>query len=170
MTTQALLTTKRTRTLNQWSYPAWYRLYRRIRRSKGCWLFLGSLTSDGYGNLLGPDKRVWRAHRLMWHLAYGSIPSGLHVLHHCDTRNCVRPRHLWIGTDRDNVHDAIQKGRFSLIPLARMTDEQRHKRVRHLLASRKAQAHWNRLRQFFRTTGKKLGSSEWRQFVQEITT
>lgn len=41
----------------------------------------------------------------------GDIPDGLCVLHHCDTRNCCEPTHLFVGTKMDNFKDMIQKGR-----------------------------------------------------------
>jgi hypothetical protein len=33
------------------------------------------------------------------------------VLHHCDVRCCVNPAHLWLGTMKENTHDAIKKNR-----------------------------------------------------------
>jgi hypothetical protein len=44
-------------------------------------------------------------------MAYGAIPDGLFVLHRCDTPNCVRPDHLFLGNQQDNVNDMMQKQR-----------------------------------------------------------
>jgi len=46
----------------------------------------------------------------MYILTYGIIPKK-NVCHHCDTPLCIRPRHLFPGTDQDNMQDATRKGR-----------------------------------------------------------
>ena len=51
------------------------------------------------------------AHRAAWELANGPVPNGMSVLHRCDNPPCVRPEHLFVGTQKDNVRDMIEKGR-----------------------------------------------------------
>jgi hypothetical protein len=46
-------------------------------------------------------------------MANGEIPPGMWVLHHCDNPPCVRPDHLFLGTQSDNMQDMIRKGRMS---------------------------------------------------------
>lgn len=74
-------------------------------RLAACWLWPGPL-SHGYGALHGK-----RAHRVVYEAAYGPVPPGLHVLHRCDTPACVRPSHLFLGTQADNIADKVAKGR-----------------------------------------------------------
>lgn len=74
----------------------------------GCWVFTGSKDSKGYGRI-NIDGRPVSAHRLAWELTYGPIQEGQDVLHSCDNPPCVR--HLWLGTQADNVRDMIAKGR-----------------------------------------------------------
>ena len=77
----------------------------------GCWLWVGKRFSTGYGYVRW-EKKTWRVHRLIWHLLQGPIPTGLDVLHHCDTPACVNiTRCLFLGTDKDNHQDKAAKGR-----------------------------------------------------------
>jgi hypothetical protein len=43
--------------------------------------------------------------------AYGAIPKGQPVLHHCDVRHCIEPTHLYLGTQLDNMRDMAARGR-----------------------------------------------------------
>lgn len=63
----------------------------------------------GYGQF-GLRKQVYLAHRVSWVLHYGD-PGSMQVNHKCDNPKCVNPEHLFLGTQRDNMHDMIAKGR-----------------------------------------------------------
>lgn len=83
-----------------------------------CWLWTANATPDGYGNIARGSSQQQNnqllAHRVSWELHYGPIAGGLWVLHHCDNPPCVRPDHLFLGTNRDNLLDASSKGRTAL--------------------------------------------------------
>lgn len=59
----------------------------------------------------GEGRKIFRVHRVSWEIHFGPIPSGMFVLHKCDTRHCVRPDHLFLGTNDDNMKDMAKKGR-----------------------------------------------------------
>lgn len=85
------------------------------KQSNGCWIWTaGKKKKMGYG-LFYSDKyrRTVLAHRMAYELSVGLIPDGLHVLHHCDNPSCVRPDHLFLGTETDNAADRNRKGRQS---------------------------------------------------------
>lgn len=87
-----------------------------VEKGNDCWLWLGSKRGKGYGQIyigiINGRKRQTYAHRVSWEIANGqSIPDGLEVLHRCDTPLCVRPEHLFLGTQKDNLDDCLKKGR-----------------------------------------------------------
>lgn len=89
----------------------------------------------GYGQI-EIDGRSQQAHRVAWMLHNGDIPTGLRVLHHCDVRNCVNPEHLFLGTQRDNVDDALKKGKvlgFLGLRRPKITNECGHPERRHFV-------------------------------------
>ena len=80
-----------------------------------CWNWLASLDSRGYGNFgikRGGKFVMQRAHRIAYELATGPVPAGLVVRHSCDNRRCCNPAHLSIGTQSDNMNDAVERGRL----------------------------------------------------------
>lgn len=81
-----------------------------------CWLWSGSLNLKGYGYLVVGSRTNGRsnmlAHRLSYEIHNGSIPTGSLICHKCDVPACVNPAHLFMGTQKDNMSDALRKGRM----------------------------------------------------------
>lgn len=85
-----------------------------------CWPWAAGRNPAGYGvayigasHLKGRKTMPVLATRLSWVFANRkSIPDGLLICHHCDNPQCFNPHHLYAGTAKDNVHDAISRGRL----------------------------------------------------------
>jgi len=82
-----------------------------------CWPWSGCKAPKGYGTLHDwRTRKNIRAHRLAYRIANGSIPEGMMICHTCDNPPCCNPKHLFAGTNQDNVNDRDRKGRFKMPP------------------------------------------------------
>ena len=85
--------------------------------SKDCVLWPFGKSSTGYGNVYNPsDRKTYSIHRIAYEAAYGKVPSGKVVMHLCDNKSCFELSHLKLGTQKENVKDAMEKKLFCLAP------------------------------------------------------
>ena len=90
-------------------------------RNGDCWIWTAARRGP-YGHLHVNYEYIY-AHRLAYELAYGPLPDvegvtshGVVVRHDCDEPLCCNPRHLFVGTQRDNVQDRVKRGRGACGP------------------------------------------------------
>lgn len=76
----------------------------------GCWEWQKAVNPETQYGTMRWDGLTKTAHRISWEFHFGD-PGELHVLHKCDNRKCVRPDHLFLGTNLDNILDSMRKGR-----------------------------------------------------------
>lgn len=86
------------------------------RPGDSCWLWTAGIDRHfGYGVFglanAGRKHKI-SAHRFSYWLHFGD-PGALFVLHKCDVPPCVRPQHLFTGTQAENVRDMVSKGRLA---------------------------------------------------------
>lgn len=92
--------------------------FKKVNKTKDCWLWTGYKDINGYGKVC-INKKVYFAHRISLVInGFNLEPSkkekgskGQIVMHVCDTPNCVNFNHLKISTHIENMKDAKNKGR-----------------------------------------------------------
>lgn len=83
-----------------------------------CWIWTGAIDKDsGYGKFGiegGRGGKHTTAHRASYLLNIGPLTDEQVACHHCDNRSCVRPDHIFAGTQQDNIDDMHAKGRAAI--------------------------------------------------------
>ena len=78
--------------------------------SDHCWEWQAG-KYKGYGKFLLYQNKKVSAHRFVYESFKGAIQENFIIRHTCDNPSCVNPNHLILGTQYDNIHDMIERGR-----------------------------------------------------------
>lgn len=77
-----------------------------------CWWWVAKAKHPyGYGRVSFGRKIQVKAHQAVYALVNGPIEPGKVVRHSCDNPGCCNPKHLLIGTQKDNSQDAVWRNR-----------------------------------------------------------
>lgn len=77
-----------------------------------CWIWTGTTPSTGYGCMswrFNDFTETEQAHRLSWLAFRGKIPDGMWVLHDCDVKACINPRHLHVDMPQINTYETEER-------------------------------------------------------------
>ena len=77
----------------------------------GCWIWTGIIDKQTGYAVANIDGKKSSVHRLSYRLWHGETVNGKYVCHKCDTRPCVNPDHLYLGTPKENYRDMQSRGR-----------------------------------------------------------
>ena len=84
----------------------------KVKITDTCWLWTASMKTERYG-AFNLNKKIQFSHRVAYRLFIGEIPDNMEVCHQCDVTTCVNPKHLFLGTHKDNMMDSAKKGRLN---------------------------------------------------------
>lgn len=100
-----------------------------VEKTPTCWEWTAYRDREGYGRVT-VNRQQRPAYRVAYQLFVGPVPSDMLVLHSCDNPPCVNPEHLRLGSPRDNIQDAIDRGRYfvSVRPPRRAKHQQQVRR------------------------------------------
>ena len=85
-----------------------------VLKTDSCWAWTGLRSGEDKRARLEYKHRSYVASRVAWFLKFGRFPpQNLFVCHHCDNPGCVNTEHLFLGTQKDNIRDAMAKGRYN---------------------------------------------------------
>lgn len=78
--------------------------------NSGCWLWDAACDRDGYGRLKH-RRTSYIATRAAYEAFHGVSPKGWLVMHGCDNAFCVNPKHLFLGSNAQNIAASVARGR-----------------------------------------------------------
>lgn len=79
---------------------------KKVQKTETCWLWMGTIRSEGYGTFNLYNYGAKNAHRTSYELFKGEIPPKMDIDHLCRNKQCVNPEHLEAVTRQENIQRA----------------------------------------------------------------
>lgn len=103
--------------MNQINNEIVYRFLIKCIKNGDCLEYNNNIGKNGYPSLYVKEIGAsGNTHRVIYFLCNGFIPDKKCIMHSCDNRKCINPKHLFLGTDKINLKDMRDKGRGFLLP------------------------------------------------------
>jgi hypothetical protein len=77
----------------------------------GCLVWQGAQSTFGHGHIVINGVQML-THRLSYELHEEEIADGMQINHKCHNPACINPEHLYMGTQKENVNDAVEEGSY----------------------------------------------------------
>lgn len=74
-----------------------------------CWMWIGSISNVGYGQLSVKNKPI-HAHRISAWIHRMIVHDGMVINHLCGCKPCANPSHLEVTTESGNIKHAYDTG------------------------------------------------------------
>lgn len=82
-----------------------------VEKTDDCWLWKGGVAKCGGHGIFRLHNQTRKAHRIMLeHSLQRALGVGKQANHLCRTKTCVRPDHLYEGTQAQNNADKVRDG------------------------------------------------------------
>lgn len=78
----------------------------------GCWLWDKKIHESGYAKFYINGKMKTASRWILSAKIGRELSSNEFACHKCDTPSCVNPDHLFVGTAKENMQDALRKNRM----------------------------------------------------------
>lgn len=82
----------------------------KIYKTEECINWTGKCNELGYGIFYSGYDIL--AHRFSYRIYHGDIDCKMYICHTCGNSSCVNPKHLYLGTPKQNSMDKIKHGKF----------------------------------------------------------
>lgn len=79
-----------------------------VKSDSECWVWKKYKNPNGYG-YVRLEKINTTAHIAAYRLTHDDYDKSLNVCHKCNNPSCCNPNHLYLGTQKENMQDMVER-------------------------------------------------------------